>query len=181
VVAVAGPGLPAAPVEVAKVAAAHGDAVSLVGEDASAGAVLEAVDGAPLVHFASHGRLRADNPLFSCLVLADGPLTVYDLERLHRAPAVVVLSACESAQAAVRPGDELLGLTTALLATGSRTLVAAVTKVPDEPAADVMAAFHRALAAGLTPAAALAATRTAYADDPERRGVIGAYVCLGAG
>ena len=181
VVTVAGPGLPAARREAHEVASAHGDAVTLVGAHATAAAVLAAADGARLLHFATHGRLRADNPLFSCLVLADGPLTVYDLEQLQRAPGVVVLSACESAQAAVRPGDELLGLTTALLAAGSRTLVASVTPVPDEAAADVMAAFHRELAAGLTPAAALAATRVAYADDPALRNVTGAYVCLGAG
>ena len=34
-----------------------------------------------LVHLACHGSFRTDNPLFSTLSLADGPLTVYDLER----------------------------------------------------------------------------------------------------
>ena len=74
--------------------------------------------GADLVHLAAHGSFRADSPLFSSVLLADGPLTVYDLERLRRAPAVVVLSACEAAVAAVHDGDELLGTAAALLGAG---------------------------------------------------------------
>ena len=39
-----------------------------------------------VAHLAAHGRFRADNPLFSSIDLADGPLTVYDLESLEEAP-----------------------------------------------------------------------------------------------
>ena len=51
---------------------------------ATAARVLDAIDGARVVHFAAHGTFRADSPLFSALRLDDGPLTVYDLERLYR-------------------------------------------------------------------------------------------------
>jgi CHAT domain-containing protein len=34
-------------------------------------------------HVAAHGVFRADSPMFSSLRLADGPLTVHDLERLR--------------------------------------------------------------------------------------------------
>ena len=60
------------------------------------------LEGASIVHVAAHGHLRADNPLLSSLELADGPLTVYDLERLARVPAVVLMPACRSAVGAVR-------------------------------------------------------------------------------
>lgn len=53
-----------------------------------------------------HALFRADNPLFSALQLADGPLTVYDLERLRAAPRDMILSACDDGVSAVRPGDE---------------------------------------------------------------------------
>jgi hypothetical protein len=33
---------------------------------------------------AAHGRLSAENPLFSEIALADGPLIAYDLEQLPR-------------------------------------------------------------------------------------------------
>ena len=45
-----------------------------------------ALDGADSVHVAAHGRFRDDNPQFCSLELADGALTVYDLERLRKVP-----------------------------------------------------------------------------------------------
>jgi hypothetical protein len=42
---------------------------------------------------------------FSLLQLADGRLTVYDLQALGRAPTTLVLSACESGLSSVSPGQ----------------------------------------------------------------------------
>jgi CHAT domain len=61
------------------------------------------LDGARLAHIAAHGVFRSDNPMFSHLRLVDGPLTVYELERLARPPRTVILSACDSALSAVHP------------------------------------------------------------------------------
>ena len=102
-------------------------------------------------HIACHGRFRADNPLFSSLQLADGPLNVYDLQRLDRAPDLLVLSACDSGLSAVRPGDELMGLAAALFPLGTAALVASIVPVPDEATHRLMLAFHAALAAGSAP------------------------------
>ena len=44
-----------------------------------------AVDEADLVHVAAHGTHQQESPLFSSLRMHDGPLTVYDFERLDRA------------------------------------------------------------------------------------------------
>ena len=53
---------------------------------ATAANVLAALDDAWLAHIAAHGTFRADNPMFSSLLLDDGPLTVHDFERLGRKP-----------------------------------------------------------------------------------------------
>ncbi len=170
---VAGPDLAHAGVEVDTLARRYPHARTLTGEAASAGAVRTALDGTALAHIAAHGRFRADNPLFSSLDLADGPLMVYDLQRLHSAPRRMVLSACDTALSAVHAGDELMGIASALLAAGTTTLVASVSPVDDGETQAMMTAFHERLAAGLTPARALAAaTRTS--------GVLG-FVCFGAG
>ena len=50
-------------------------------------------------HLACHGSFRADNPLFSSLLLADGGLTVHDVESLGAGPRELVLSACDSGRA----------------------------------------------------------------------------------
>lgn len=169
----AGPGLHHADTEVRDLAGHYPHATTLTGSDAGAEAVRSAIDGAELAHLAAHGRFRADNPLFSSISLADGPLMVYDMERLRQAPRRIVLSSCDAAVSAVRPGGELMGLASALLSLGTTTLVASVSPVNDEETQALMVALHERLSAGHSPARALAdATRTS--------GVLG-FTCFGAG
>ena len=145
----------------------------LTGADATAEAVSKAIDGASLAHLATHGHFRSDNPQFSALELADGPLTVYDLERLSEPPETVVLSACDSGLSEVKPGDELMGLAAAVMALGTRTLVASAVPVADEPTRPFMQAFHARLVAGAGAAEALAVTSAETGLD--------GFVCLGSG
>jgi hypothetical protein len=171
---VAGPELPGAQEEVRRLHGLHPKADVLSGRDATAAAVVTAIEKADLVHLAAHGRFRADSPQFSSIRLADGPLTVYDLERLARAPSIVVLSACEAGAVAVRSGDELLGTATAMIGLGVRWVVAPVMAVPDEATTPLMLALHEGLRRGLTPAAALAHASV------ERPGVAAStFVCVG--
>jgi tetratricopeptide (TPR) repeat protein len=156
---VAGPDLDHADNEAATLAATYPGARQLLGSDASCEAVSAALDGAQLAHIASHGQFRADNPMFSSLRLADGQLTVYDLERLRQPPRTLVLSSCNSGMSDVRPGDELMGLAAALLAMGTRALVASVVPVPDEATRTLMLAFHDQLRRGCTASEALAAAQ----------------------
>jgi len=169
---VAGPGLDHAEPEVIALSASSAGGRLLVGAQSSVDAVLAALDSAAVAHVAAHGRFRSDQPLFSTIELADGPLYVHDLDRLRRGPRLLVLSSCEAALSGVRPGDELMGLAAALLARGTATLIASVVPVPDERTAAVMTALHGALRRGLPPSAALAA---AQAD----QGQLG-FVCFGA-
>ena len=177
----AGPRLPAAHTEVAGLAARYADAQVLLGPDATAEAVLAAIDGAQQAHLAAHGVLRTDNPLFSALELADGPLTVYDLERLVAAPRLMLLPACQSGITAVRTGDELIGLVSALLALDTRSVIATVIPVPDVPTAALMHAVHERLRAGDEPAVALAAARAGTdPEDPAGQAAACGVTCFGA-
>ena len=178
---VAGPGLPAAAAEVEALASAYPGAVALGPGEATVDAALRALDGAAVAHLAAHGELRTDNPLFSSLRLADGPLTVHDLDTLARAPRVVVLGACDTAASVVGEGDELLGLAAALLRLGSRSLVAPLVPVPDEETRPLLELLHAELAAGRDCAGALAAVRIATADaGPRTLAAAAAFVALGA-
>jgi tetratricopeptide (TPR) repeat protein len=179
---VAGPGLPGARAEVAELAARYAGAQVLTGEQATTEAVSAALDGTALAHLACHGRFRADNPLFSALELADGALTVYDLEQLSRAPDRVVLSACDSGVSAVRPGDELLGLLSSLFALGTTTVIASVVPVPDLDTRRLMVALHDRLRAG-RPAAEALQEAAAALDPTEPTAFVtrSAFVCFGTG
>jgi CHAT domain len=175
---VAGPHLRHARAEVKEIESLLPGSTVLTGKEATVDATLAAFDGATLAHVACHGRFRADSPLFSSLELADGPLTALDIQGLRRAPEVLVLSACDVALSERHPGDELLGLSAALLASGTRTIVASVVPVPDAAARRLMLAFHRRLAAGASPAAALADAQSGLRAD---RSALAGFLCLGVG
>jgi CHAT domain-containing protein len=182
VLVAAGPGLPGASAEADGVAAQYPQVVRLSGRRATAAAVSAAMDGAALVHLAAHGTVRADNPLFSSVGMADGPFTVYDLERLRSAPRHVVLAACDAGRSQVLAGEEILGFTAALLATGTSTLVAPVLPVPDAETAPLMLAYHRHLGTGSSAADALArAQADVRRDDPAAAAGAATFLCLGAG
>ena len=181
VVVVAGPGLPGATLEAETIATLYPGSVRLVGADATALALSASADGAALLHLAAHGSLRSDNPSFSSLLLADGPFTVYDLERLRRPPHHVVLAACDTGRAHTVAGDEILGFGAALLSGGTATLVAPVVPVPDGETVPLMRAYHRGVLAGQSPAAALAAAQAAGAVDEVGWAAAAGFVCLGAG
>jgi hypothetical protein len=170
---VAGPGLRHAVPEVTDVAAVYPGSRPLVGGAATVDATLRGLDGAQLAHLAAHGHHDQQNVLFSRLDLADGPLMAYDVQRLSVPPRQVVLSACDVGRAVVRPGDEVLGFTAALLHIGTPTVISSVSRVADEVAFGVMTAYHRALSTGAGPARALALAAT---DEP-----LTPFVCFGAG
>jgi tetratricopeptide (TPR) repeat protein len=180
-----GPGLHYASAEVSAIARVHGDTTCLTGRNAQAASVLAALDGAGVAHLAAHGHFRADNPMFSQLQFADGPLTVYDLEQLAVAPRQIVLASCDSGLASVRGGDELIGLAAALLAMGSVNLVAALIPVPDHASRALMLPFHRHLKAGGGAAEALAHARretiSAGGEGTPAVAAAAAFVCFGAG
>ncbi len=181
-VVVAGPGLPGALEEARAVAALYPGAQLLRGAAATASAVGAAMDGAGLAHVAAHGTLRSDNPLFSSLQLADGPFTVYDLERLARTPHHVILAACDTARSHVTAGEEILGLAAALLRQHTATLVAPVVPIPDAETAPLMERYHRFLLAGQPPASALAQAQQQHDQgSPRSRASAASFICLGAG
>ncbi len=169
---VSGPGLEHAEREVAALHEAGGGRL-LAGANADAERVLDAVDGARIAHIAAHGRFRDDQPLLSCLDLADGPLYGYDLDRLRRGPRTVVLSACEAGRSVVGRAGQLTGLAATLLGRGTATVIASVVPVPDERTAEVMLSLHSLLRRGVAPAEALAAAQATHGES--------GFLCLGFG
>jgi tetratricopeptide (TPR) repeat protein len=179
VVLVGGPRLLTGDAEVRQLAAQYRDAVVLADGSASAEQVISAIDGAWLVHVAAHSTFRSDSPLFSAIELDDGPLTVYDLERLQRAPYRVVLSSCNSAVGAAVGADELLGLVSALISLGSAGVVASVVPVNDPATVPLMIALHDHLRAGSGLAESLALAQHAVSGDPVARSTAYSFIALG--
>jgi hypothetical protein len=173
VIALAGPGLPRAGDEIRGIGTAWRRASLHLDNEAGRPALTSAMASGTVVHVAAHGVHQVENPLFSSLLLADGPMFAHEMDQTARTPEHVVLSACELGLATVRPGDEAMGLTSVLLRLGTRSVVASVARVSDEVAAETMIAYHRKLASGLDSAAALAdATSSSSRAAP--------FVCFGS-
>lgn len=162
-VAVAGPRLAHGDAEAQAIAAIHGTE-AIASEAATCETVINLFESMDLLHVACHATHRTGNALFSALELSDGPLMVLDLDRLQRAPAVVVLSSCHSSASDETGAGEMLGLTTAFLRAGTSTVVAGSGLVPDSPrTVALMTRFHERLSSGRSPAEALFDART-HAD-----------------
>jgi tetratricopeptide (TPR) repeat protein len=178
VVLVGGPQLSTGAEEVRRLAQQYPEAVVLADGTATAERVMSALDGAWLAHIAAHGTFRADSPFFSALQLDDGPLTVYDLERLGRAPHRVVLSSCNSAVGAPSGDDELIGLVSVLISLGSAGVVASVVPVDDLATVPFMLALHGELRGGSSLPQALQLARRAVGRDTARAAA-DSFIALG--
>ncbi len=169
VVLIAGPELPGAVAEVEAVAALHADDAPrvLVPPASDIAAVTAALADATLAHIACHGLVRADNPIFSSLLVSDGRLSVHELDRRGISPHRLVLAACESGSEGTYPGNETLGFVSTLLALGTSGLLASSVVVPDWNVVELMTSLHTALRGGATMPVALHEARAAIdRDDP---------------
>ncbi|MDN5797879.1 MAG: CHAT domain-containing protein [Intrasporangium sp.] len=167
-----GPALSRARAEAGAIAATWGEAAVVV-EPSRARLLVDALAAPGVVHVAAHGTHEVQSPLFSSVALHDGPVFAHELQPTGVRADHVVLSACDVGVASFRPGEESLGLAASVLSLGARSVVAAVSPVPDAVAADAMVAHHRALAKGCSSDIALA--EAIVATDP----VTAAFLNLG--
>jgi CHAT domain-containing protein len=133
------------------------EAQLLAGPDATLERVRRESQDSDALHLATHGVFRADNPTYSALELADGWLSVGELAELSRGRELVCLSACHTGMSGVGPGDELLGLTRAVLGSGVGALVASLWAANDDTAPAYMSALYANLRDGQSRAASLRA------------------------
>ena len=107
-----------------------------------------------LIHLAAHARFRADEIMLSAFTLADRPLTLLEISRLHLAAELVVLSGCETGNGRLH-GNDLFSLATGFLGAGVRALLVTLWRVDDTVTAALMNRFYDEWIAGANPAAAL--------------------------
>jgi CHAT domain-containing protein/tetratricopeptide (TPR) repeat protein len=120
---------------------------------------------AGLIHLACHGEYNPHAPLFSQLLLAadeqhDGYLNVQELYNVELPQAdLVTLSACETDVGQVSEGDEVIGLSRALIYAGAPSIVASLWTVDDAATGELMVSFYEHLKGGLSKAEALRAAQ----------------------
>ena len=116
-----------------------------------------------LLHIAGHARYDGTNPLFSFIALApqgegyDGNLEAQEILADVDLTGVnlVVVSACSTAAGKPSAGDEIVGLTRALLYAGTPAVLSTLWEIDDIATTVLMDAFYERLVSGLPAADAL--------------------------
>ena len=122
-----------------------------------------------ILHFATHAVMGDQVKWINqpALILSpdltgepdDGLLKMSEIFNLQLNASLVVLSACETARGKTSRGEGIVGLTSAFLFAGSRSVVASLWDVNDESTSLFMEYFYAALNQGLTKGDALSKAR----------------------
>jgi CHAT domain-containing protein len=134
----------------------------LEGPQATERQVADLAGHSTVIHFATHGIIRDDQPFDSYLALGgsgwnlkqDGHLTAQKIYGLDLHADLVFLSACRSGLGQVS-GDGMAGLTRAFLYAGTPSVIATLWDVADEPTYRLVGAFYRSWLNGSDKARAL--------------------------
>lgn len=112
-----------------------------------------------ILHLACHGEFNSIQPLQSGILLAQNGageiLTAEEIFGIEFNADLVVLSACESGVNERRPGDELIGLTRALIYAGTPSVLVTLWQVDDLSTLLLMEHFYAELSRGASKAEAL--------------------------
>jgi len=110
-----------------------------------------------IIHIATHGYFRHDNPMFSSIRLGNSYLSLYDLYHFNLPAELIVLSGCATGLNVVTAGDELIGLERGFLQAGAQSLVLSLWDVHDDSTKEFMIDFHARLQRGGSSTEALRA------------------------
>ncbi len=95
-----------------------------------------------IIHIATHGHFRQDNPMFSGIRLGDSMLNLYDLYQLKLPAELITLSGCATGLNVVAAGDELVGLARGLIYAGARSALLTLWDVQDRSTLEFMTSFY---------------------------------------
>jgi CHAT domain-containing protein len=135
----------------------------LLGADACERLLYDRDPKVDLLHIAAHARYDSSNPLFSFIALApegeryDGNLEAQEILADIDLTGVnlVVVSACSTAAGTPSAGDEIVGLTRALLYAGTPAVLSTLWEINDAGSTVLMDAFYEQFVSGVPAAEAL--------------------------
>ena len=124
-------------------------------EQATKSVVMMMVSSARMVHIATHGSAASGFLAFASLGVSsrdpvdESYVLIYpeDIEKMVIAPALVVLSSCDSGRGTVK-ADGVLGMARAFILAGAQAVMTTLWRVPDESAAVFMKFFYQYLVDG---------------------------------
>lgn len=121
-----------------------------IGRDATEKSFKNLAPRYSVVHLATHGVIDNRHPLYSHLLLTktegdpenDGRLEARRIMDLNLNADLAVLSACETANGKVAPGEGVIGMSWAFFVAGTRSIVVSQWKINSASTSELMAAFY---------------------------------------
>jgi CHAT domain-containing protein/Tfp pilus assembly protein PilF len=153
--------LPEAEAEVASVAKTFGPHVNkvLIGREASEKTFRALAPTFATIHLATHGVIDNRHPLYSHLLLTktkgdlenDGLLEAREIMNMNLDADLAVLSACETANGRIAPGEGVMGTSWAFFVAGTRSMLVSQWKVNSASTSQLMTNFYQALESKQNP------------------------------
>ena len=147
--------LPEAEQEVSSIAKSFDQKNSrvFIGRDASEKSFKTFAPTYSIVHLATHGVIDNRQPLYSHLLLTktegdpdnDGRLEARQIMDMNLNADLAVLSACETANGKVAPGEGMIGMSWAFFVAGTRSMVVSQWKISSASTSEFMTAFYQNL------------------------------------
>lgn len=144
--------LPEAEQEVSSIAKsfAQNNSRVFIGRDASEKSFKTLAPTYSIVHLATHGVIDNRQPLYSHLLLTktegdpenDGRLEARQIMDMNLNADLAVLSACETANGKIAPGEGVIGMSWAFFVAGTRSIVVSQWKINSASTSELMAAFY---------------------------------------
>jgi CHAT domain-containing protein/Tfp pilus assembly protein PilF len=148
--------LPEAETEVAEVVAAVRSKVKkvFVGREANEKSFKALAPAYATIHLATHGVLDNRDPLYSHLLLTktegdvenDGSLEAREIMSMHLNADLAVLSACETGNGRISPGEGVIGMSWAFFVAGTRSILVSQWRVNSASTSQLMKNFYQAIA-----------------------------------
>ena len=119
------------------------DVQPYLGKEASKATIQPEMSDKSVVHLACHGYFHPTQPLQSGVIFASGErLTAQEIMGMRLQADLVTLSACTTGHSEIGLGDELVGLTRALLYAGASSALVSLWAVDDASTGQLMTDFY---------------------------------------
>jgi CHAT domain-containing protein len=147
--------LPEAEQEVTSIARTFDPKISkvLIGREAAEKSFKALAPTYSIIHLATHGIIDNRQPLYSYLLLTktegdpenDGRLEARQIMEMNLDADLAVLSACETADGRISPGEGVIGLSWAFFLAGTRSLVVSQWNVNSQATSKLMLDFYQVM------------------------------------
>lgn len=135
------------------------DSSAKVGAAATREALLSSLAAPGALFVGAHASFNKANPFLSYIELANGNLSLMDLQGLHLSCDLAVLSACETAKSTPSDSGDSVDFATTLLANGVSRVVVTSWQIDDALTLPLIKDFYGGIASGKSAADALASAQ----------------------